>query len=335
MGRLPERIRALGRSRAGWLARYARLRLSGLRAGLVLVYHRLDEPAGDAQRDLLPALAPALFERQLGHLTARYQVVPSAELPAAAAGRRRGGEFPVAITFDDDLSSHLQKAAPALRRAALPATFFLSGASLDQPFRFWWERLQVAADQGVDLPSLVGGALQPTSEGLHGFAEAMRSVPPEVRTEAAEALAERIGPDPHDAGLRREGVASLAAAGFEVGFHTLRHDLLTALDDAALESAMHDGCEALEQAAGRRLTAIAYPHGKADVRVAHAAAAFGYERGFTGVPEAVAPGSDPLLLPRIEVVQTTIDDFARQLLRALERAYPNATSASARSTRLR
>jgi peptidoglycan/xylan/chitin deacetylase (PgdA/CDA1 family) len=319
MRRLPGGIRRLGRGKAGWLARYARLRLSGLRAGLVLVYHRVGEPAGDPQRDLVPALAPRLFEAQLAHLAARYRVVPSGELPAAAARRRRGERFPVAITFDDDLSSHVRDAMPALRRAALPATFFLSGASLDRPFRFWWERLQAAADQGVELAPAIGGRLRPMGKGIHGWADAIRSASPEERGRAARALAERIGADPPDAGMRREDVASLAAAGFEIGFHTLRHDVLPALDDPELESALRDGREAMERAAGRRLTAISYPYGEADDRVARAAARAGYEHGFTGIPAAVTADGDPLLLPRVEALHTALDDFTRQLVGALER----------------
>ena len=115
-------------------------------------------------------------------------------------------------------------------------------------------------------------------------------------------------------------MAALADAGLEVGFHTLRHERLPALGDAALEAALSDGREALGRAAGTEIATISYPHGKADARVAAAARAAGYEAGFTGVPAAVTPASDPLLLPRVDVLNTTLEDFARQLVGALERA---------------
>jgi hypothetical protein len=53
--------------------------------------------------------------------------------------------------------------------------------------------------------------------------------------------------------------------------------------------------------------------------VARAAEHAGFERGFTGVPRAVTPNSDPLLLPRVEVPHTTLEDFARQIVGALGR----------------
>jgi peptidoglycan/xylan/chitin deacetylase (PgdA/CDA1 family) len=317
---MPGGIRRLGRGKVGWLARYARLRASGLRAGVVLVYHRVGTPAGDPERELVPALDSRLFQAQLAHLAARYTVVPGSSARAAAVDRRRGQRFPVAITFDDDLDSHVREAMPALLRAGLPATFFLSGASLDSPYRFWWERLQVAADQGLELASAVGESIRPAGEGIHGWAAAIESASPEQRAHVAAELEDRIGPDPPDAGMRRQDVASLAAAGFEIGFHTRRHDALPTLEDAALESALRDGRDALEQAAARRLTAISYPHGKADERVGDAARRAGYEHGFTGIPVAVRADTDPLLVPRVEVLPTTLDEFARQLVGALERA---------------
>ena len=77
--------KALVGSRAGWLARYTRLRASGLRAGLVLIYHKLGDPPGAAERDLVPALDPRLFEAQLRHLASRYRVVPAGKIQAAAS----------------------------------------------------------------------------------------------------------------------------------------------------------------------------------------------------------------------------------------------------------
>ncbi len=151
---LPSAIRRLAGSPPGRLARYALLRLSGRRAGLALVYHKLGDPPGDPRRELVPALSPRLFEAQLGHLARLYRVVPCRELQEAVAARRRGQRFPVAITFDDDLASHAGHALPALRAAGLPATFFLSGASLESPHRFWWERLQAAVDGGRDVSVL-------------------------------------------------------------------------------------------------------------------------------------------------------------------------------------
>ena len=54
-------------------------------------------------------------------------VVPAEELQAAVAERQRGQRFPVCLTFDDDLSQHVDCAMPILRDTGVPATFFLCG----------------------------------------------------------------------------------------------------------------------------------------------------------------------------------------------------------------
>jgi peptidoglycan/xylan/chitin deacetylase (PgdA/CDA1 family) len=314
------RARALARSHAGWLVRYARLRASPLRAGLVLVYHKLGDPPGDPERDLVPALDAALFDNQLAHLGRWYRVVPAVDIRGAADARRQGERFPVAISFDDDLRSHAEVALPALRRAGLTATFFLSGASLDGPHRFWWERLQAAADQGIDLAAAVGPVVQPAGDNIHDWALAIESSAPDDRRRAAAALEERIGPDPPESAMRRAEVVALVEAGFDVGFHTLRHHRLPLLDDLELATALREGRGELEAAVGRPVRSISYPHGKGDARVAAAAREAGYQLGYTGVADAVTPASDPLLLPRLESEETSRERFARQLVGALERA---------------
>jgi peptidoglycan/xylan/chitin deacetylase (PgdA/CDA1 family) len=299
---------------AAALARLARW--SGRRAGVALVYHRVAAATGDAARELMPAHGAGLVEAQLRHLAACYRVVPASELPAAVAARRRGQRFPVAITFDDDLRSHRDYALPLLARRGLPATFFLSGASLGAPNAFWWERLQRAVD--AELPV---GALLPVAgpPAVHDLAATMRRMPPDERDVVAEELRARLGPDPGDAGLREEHVRELVAAGFEIGAHTLRHHYLPQLGDAALGTALVEGRDRLAAIAGREIRTIAYPHGGADRRVAAAARRAGYTAGFATHPEVVLPGDDPLLRGRLEPSLRSATRFAARLLLVLAR----------------
>ena len=71
--------------------------------------------------------------------------------------------------------------------------------------------------------------------------------------------------------------------------------------------------------AGHPLGAIAYPHGKADARVAEAAKAAGFDLGVTGRYEPVVPSTDPLLLGRIEPTYASDAHFVSQLARLLLR----------------
>jgi peptidoglycan/xylan/chitin deacetylase (PgdA/CDA1 family) len=283
--------------------------------GVGLVYHRVGDPPGDPRNELVPAMGTRLFAAQVEHLRRRYHVVAASELLSAVGSRGRGGPFPVAITFDDDLHSHADVAAPVLIAAGATATFFLCGASLRAPYAFWWERLQGAVDAGVDLQLL--GFNAPRRSSIHDVGRRVEALAPAERREVERRLGEITGPDSPDAGMRAEAVQRLLGAGLEVGFHTRRHDPLPPLNDAELADAFEEGRAELENAAGDRLTVISYPHGQADVRVAIAARAAGFTVGFTGSPEVVRADSDPLLLGRLSPSYRSVGEFAFDLAWAL------------------
>jgi len=297
-------------------------RWSAGRAGLALVYHRIDHRQQDTESHLVAAIGSGRFEAQLRRLRARYRLVPASELHGAVRARRRGQRMPVAITFDDDLPSHVRAAMPRLASLGIPATFFLSGASLHNPFAFWWERLQSALDDHrvseQELRAKVSLAATPAGRGgIRGIASKMEVMPREEREEVARWLLQRIGSDPDDAGLRTEDVRALVAAGFEIGFHTRGHDALPQLSDEELERAMSEGRAELEEIAGDKLSLIAYPHGKADSRVAAAARAAGYRFGFTTSPERIADEGDALLMGRLYPSYHSIGRFELEVARTL------------------
>ena len=295
------------------------LRWSDRRIGIALLHHRIGDPPGDPDTDILPTLGKADFEDQLRRVASRYRAVHASRLPEAIATRRRGERIPVSITFDDDLRSHRSVAAPALLRQGLTATFFLSGASLDGPYRFWWERLQDAVDRGLDVESALGPLIEVPSRESAGarwiqeLTGAIRSLDPAARADAAERLGALVGPDPADAGLRDEDVRWLVDAGFEIGFHTRHHHYLPNLDDAELGVAMTEGRERLAAVAGRPLTSIAYPHGGVDARVAAAARACRFTAGFTTGAEGSTASTDPLLIGRVDPVYHGEDAFEADL----------------------
>jgi peptidoglycan/xylan/chitin deacetylase (PgdA/CDA1 family) len=296
----------LGRPIAHLLA--AAARSSGRGVAVALVYHRVGDPAGDPRRELVPALGAELFAAQVRHLASSHRLVVVSELLAAAHDRRRGERFPVAITFDDDLSSHVDAAAPILSAAGATATFFVSGASLHGPHRFWWERLQAAVDDDLDLSAL-GLDPVPSKRTIHEAGVEIQSLPPHARDALDARLEELVGPDPPQSGLRADALRRLAAHGVEIGFHTRRHYVLPALDDEELTEAMRDGRSELEDVVGP-LRTISYPHGLADARVAAAARTAGFEAGFTGFGGPVVEHSDSLLVARLSPSYASVGELA-------------------------
>jgi peptidoglycan/xylan/chitin deacetylase (PgdA/CDA1 family) len=298
-----------------WALRF-RMRWSGAQVGLALCYHRLAERAGDPAQEVSAAISLPDFEQQLRHLQRSYRVVPASRLAPVAAARRRGQRLPVAITFDDDLPSHLSIAVPALQRARLSATFFISGAALDGPFSFWWQLLQRAWDRGlVDNALLESWGLREREVSVRQVARRIQGMSPAERDAATASLRTALGGDVPGDTLSREGIEALAASGFEIGFHTRRHDDLVGLTDERLRVAMREGRPELERIVGPLLT-ISYPHGRADARVAAAARAAGFEFGFVANGSPVTIGDDPRLLGRRYPARGSGGEFALDLARA-------------------
>jgi peptidoglycan/xylan/chitin deacetylase (PgdA/CDA1 family) len=297
----------------------AALRLTRVRAGIAVMYHRVGDPGGDPRAELVPSLASGLFESEVRYLARTYRLVRACELRDAILSRRRGERFPVAITFDDDDAAHVAVSAPILRRRGTPATFFLNGASLKGPSRFWWEALQIAVDRGLADERLLAGAVRPNDD-IHELGLSVQMLPRAERARIVARIEEAVGPAPGDSGLRATHVHELADAGFEIGFHTLRHEFLPLLDDDALARAMRDGREELEEAAGSPLESIAYPHGGGEEREAQAARGAGFRWGFTTEPSAVTAATHPMRMGRVEATFDSVGRFALRLARALARA---------------
>lgn len=277
-----------------------------LRAGVALVYHAVGLLPGDPLRELVPNVGAASFREHVAYLRRRFRLVRASELADAVASRRRGDLFPVALTFDDDLRSHLDVVAPMLRELRAPATFFLNGRRLGRDDGYWWVDLQLAVDAGrlEALPHVTPGALAAARarapRGIHRLAKELEWLPPDALAEVAALVRERTRDLERPDLLDADGIRALAGSG-EVGFHTRDHLVLPRLDDAALRAAMTRGRDEVAAAAGvDRLRMIAYPHGKADERVAAEARAAGFDAAFTGRPAAITPTADCWLLGRTE-----------------------------------
>lgn len=84
--------------------------------------------------------------------------------------------------------------------------------------------------------------------------------------------------------LDEEGLRELAAAGMELGSHSLTHPDLRGLDDEALRRELEESKAEVERIAGRPCRTFAYPYGLYDARVVRAVAVAGYELAFAWLP---------------------------------------------------
>jgi peptidoglycan/xylan/chitin deacetylase (PgdA/CDA1 family) len=326
-------IKRLLRLPAATVTRYV-LRWTGLRAGLVLVYHGVTSDPGAVSGGPVQLTPSEAFAAQMRHLRRSYRVVGVGEVLEAAAGRRRGARFPVAVTFDDDLPSHARVAMPVLTGLNLPATFFVGGRGLVAAGELWWETLgralaagladDLARDLGIEPPA---GSDQTDASVAWALAERVLELAPDEREAWRRALESRLGEPPEVHRLTQSDLRALVGAGFELGFHTRRHENLVQLDDAELARALSEGRDDLADIAERALTALAYPYGRVDERVARAASRQGFDLGFTTREECVTPRTDPMRIGRVEPAPHTAAAFALDLTRRIGRTRSLARAA--------
>ena len=303
------------RTSAAQLLEWRNLR-SAKRVGAVLMYHEVAPGSGDPLRDLVPRLDAQLFQSQLAYLQHRYRTVPLIELHASISARRVGEPIPVSLTFDDDLPSHSRYVVPILKEAGASGTFFLTGASLRGERSFWWQDLQAVGNRGGEIWREIVRDLGGEG-GIRSVAQTIEAMRPEERDRVGERIRTVAGSAPANSQMSRGEIEQIARSGFEIGFHTLRHYNLQTVSSEQLDKALTDGLDEIKKVTGQRPTSIAYPHCRADLRIAQAARASGFKLGCVCDGRAVTATADPLLMDRINGWSVSLGHFALRLARAL------------------
>lgn len=247
----------------------------------------------------------ATLQRQLEVLLELGEIMPVSTLVDEPAGDRRPY---FGLTFDDDSITHHDVVLPMLARFQVPATFFLSGRSLHDLPPPWFEILdRLILDRGA---SEIGRLLDIRSADPRDMAEICEMDPRLQRRLEAESIdtSESLG---------RDHIEAIVNAGMTVGFHTLHHQRMIELPDDAIDVATVDGRIELEAVVGAGLNFFAYPHGKADRRIAARVERAGFIAAWTGSPGAMGPRSDPYLLGRWEPGPLHPADFAAKVVARL------------------
>jgi peptidoglycan/xylan/chitin deacetylase (PgdA/CDA1 family) len=262
-----------------------------------------------------------VFRAQLQALGDVYDLVTLDEILRREGSRhtaRREQRAAVAVTFDDDLPSHTEHALPVLRELGVPATFFLSGRALHGLGAYWFQHLEtLLIAHGEQRAAALLQLPERRARELVLACERNAELRRRVNDLTAGLDTPRI--------LERDAIAELAAAGMTIGFHTVEHDFLPDVTDAALDDAVSRGRQDLATAAGTAVDYFAYPHGKPDTRSAAVVRRAGFKAAFTGFPLAVRDGDDRYCLGRWEPGSLGVDDLLVNIAVRLHRVGASST----------
>lgn len=304
----------------------------------VLMYHRVATELVDPWG---LAVSTRRFDEQLGWLTEHREVLTLPEL----ARLHRESRLParaVAITFDDGYACNATAAAPLLEAHRAPATVFVTTGPVVTGQEFWWDDLQrivfdasvqrlelAVGDQqtSVELGEARGGEVPwrfgspPRSARQHAFLllwRALRSLEPGAQAAALTALRAQSGvqvmPRPSHRPMTQAELRSLSRSDLiEIGCHTVSHPALTERPESVQRAEIEEGRSACAALIGRLPTTFAYPFGDYDSKTVDLVREAGFEAACTTDAEGVTPACDVLALPRLQVLDWSADELARQL----------------------
>ncbi len=329
------------------LARYLRRRWAS--GALILLYHRINEPASDPWS---LAVSPRNFAAHLAILRRCAQPV---SLDNLCQYVEKGKRVPrrVVLTFDDGYLDNLTQAMPLLEHFEVPATVYITSGYTGEMREFWWDELELLLLHPGRLPetltltikgqahiwNLIGDANVSASDFLrHRSWMAGGENFPTARHRAYVEIHRLIGVLADDdrrhlmdqlaevAGLRhpiaRDGFRPLAPSEIktldqsewiEIGAHTKTHPMLDLLPIELQREEIQSCKNDLELLLQRRVTRFAYPYGRYSSNTPDLVRSLGFDNACTVNSGHVCANSDPFQLNRVVVCNWTGEEFADRL----------------------
>ena len=336
--RLPQPIRRAGR----WAKQQINPR------GMILMYHRIAEERTDPWN---LCVTPENFRQQLEVLrSSGLNVIHLHEL-AASLSSGRVPKRSVVLTFDDGYLDNLENGRPLLERYGIPATVFVASGYLASEGEFWWDAMERVLLTPGTLPEMLevevdgerkswelNGDANWTEEDADRQRDWKPYAPPHtarqrvyqelrelvLRTSPAErerVIAELlqwagISPTarPERAILDEEGLRRLAADDLiDIGGHSISHPELANLTVAEQDHELRTSKDRLEHVLGRKVTALAYPHGSCSADTKRLAEENGYAFACGTQRRPVQRDADRYELPRIGVRNVPGAEFKAML----------------------
>lgn len=305
------------------LAGRARRRWRGDNRKFIFLYHRVASPEEDPFELAVPE---RWFQDHLEILRSQCRLVSLDEILRRRAGR---SSFVASITFDDGYTDNLLTAAPILRVAGIPATFFICTGCLGDPRGFWWDRLASALAAADRLPPQFEGVQAARqTDGLStresrrkatlDIALRLQQVHPIERDRLVQDLEDSLLPGSSrtaelrpvldEAGVRELDAHPLA----QVGAHTENHAMLSMLTRDEQLAEITRNVARLADITGKRPRFVAYPYGSEQSYNANSCQAVqdaGLEAAFVNHPGRFDPLGQPYLIPRYYVPPLPADRF--------------------------
>jgi len=278
----------------------------------VVNYHGIlpdDYASGDSFLDGNLVAKDTLW-RQLQLLKCRYHIISPDDFHNWLDGRADIPPRAVLLTCDDGLLNTLTDMLPLLANEGVPCLFFVLGASCcHTETRLWYEELyQLLAyerNKGKDKGNVADFRARwwQTVQEVSALDRREREEWMGTLNVRCEQAINRSAPKRWCL-LTSDQLKQLAAAGMEIGAHTLSHLVLSACSEDVVRQEIQSSKQELERVLGRSVWAFAYPFGNPatmgdrEVRLAREA---GFACAFVNTGGGAVDRSQPFVLARAHV----------------------------------
>lgn len=328
-----------------------RFRARHQRHGLVLMYHRVAEPAADPWG---LSVTPGHFAEHLEVIRRYGEPMPLARLADSMTAPDRPRRS-IAITFDDGYADNALNAAPILESEDMPATIFVVSGAVGRQRDFWWDALARAILACPSLPRelrleaegnawewVLGDAATPSVEMMEQVARwnaeeeppfhprhqlyqelwaLLNRQPADEAERLCQAVMDWAGEDrhgpPEDRIMDEGQVAQLAQGGLiEIGAHTVGHVPLDTLDPAEALRQIGGSRQQLGDMCGRDITSFSYPFGRLRRETPKIVAEAGFRQACESFSwrQLAFPETSRYRIPRLVVPDLDGDRFAAHLM---------------------
>jgi peptidoglycan/xylan/chitin deacetylase (PgdA/CDA1 family) len=244
----------------------------------------------------------------------------------------RDGQLPdnaVAVTLDDGCLDNLTAASEILLELGIPATFFVTTERLDEAHEFWWDTLvrillgdaRLPAELELDL----GGPRRfatSTDQQRRSTYDELHKIVMRLGVDARVAVMERLqrwsgldlAPRPSHRPMLPDEILKLSARpGHTIGAHTTHHLYLPDQPLDVQRREVVDNRVALERLLQQPVRTLGYPYGWYGPETAAMVRELGFLAAVTVDEALVRPGTDPMVLPRVDIKDWEESRFSAHL----------------------
>jgi peptidoglycan/xylan/chitin deacetylase (PgdA/CDA1 family) len=293
---------------------------------VVLGYHNV----GESGLPLYCRLSKRIFAEQMSYIKRHYRVISLAQMVEELRDPPPR-EQSVVVTFDDGYAGTYSGAFPVLKAYGIPATVYLTAASIETGEAPWYDRIFLQLQQAaprVVLPLAVDVLFQLNDfesrvEAAATVVMYLRSLPDDDRRRWCESL-DRIVTLTYPSKIQGammnwEQIREMQAAGISFGCHTMTHPVLSRLDPDAMRAEVVDSKRLIENRLDMHVSDFAFPFGKprdCGTIGASTLQEFGLKTAMTTIVGVNQPGADLFRMRRmVQGNEVSLSMFAYRLQR--------------------